>query len=45
MQWFFDLLMSIEGFDPFVASWCCGIVAVLCVYFPLRAIFSLCTKR
>lgn len=46
MAWFYNLLMTIESFDPFVASWCTGIVAVLCVYFTLRGIFTLiCGKR
>lgn len=44
MEWFFNMLMSIEQFDPVVASWCSGIVAVLCVYFVLRGIFTLISK-
>ena len=44
MQWFFNMLISLEQFDPFVASWCTGIVAVLCVYFILRGILAIISK-
>lgn len=46
MEWFYNMLMALEGFDPFVASWCTGIVAVICVYFTLRGLFTMiCGKR
>lgn len=44
MEYFYNMLMAIEGFDPFVASWCTGIVAVVVVITVLRA-FSHIGKR
>ena len=44
MEFFYNMLMSIEGFDPFVASWCTGILAVAVPLTVLRA-FAYIGKR